>query len=279
MLPEAAQYKKEWQSAQKKLRVRGDDCAFVYVHLQEDTGEPFYVGIGEVGTRPWDMRHHSRTDFHRNVVKKHGVKVQIVLQEISLKAAKDWEVRLIKIYRDAGHRLVNLTDGGDGTAGMAAHNRKSVLCLETGVIYCSAKEAADSNSISISTVSQVCSGDYRLINGPHFIYSSETLPEHERKNKIREIEIKLAGRRKKVLFNKAHYHGVVDGKDVKGRSAAGPTKLSRQVYSVTDDLYFPSASAAARHYNVAKSAVIELCLGKNNRRTVGGIIFKYVGDE
>ena len=32
---------------------------------------------------------------------------------------------------------------------------------------------------------------------------------------------------------------------------------------------------AARHYGVAKSSVIELCLGKKHRKTVGEKVFKY----
>ena len=55
----------------------------------------------------------------------------------------------------------------------------------------------------------------------------------------------------------------------------GPKKSSKPVLCVDDGLSFESASAAARHYSVAKSAVIELCLGKNYRKTVGGLRFKY----
>ena len=55
----------------------------------------------------------------------------------------------------------------------------------------------------------------------------------------------------------------------------GPKKLSKPVLCVDDGLSFESASAAARHYSLAKSAVIELCLGKRCRKTVGGLRFKY----
>jgi hypothetical protein len=58
-------------------------------------------------------------------------------------------------------------------------------------------------------------------------------------------------------------------------AAMGPKKTARPVVCIDDGLCFESASAVARHYNLAKSAVIELCLGKNYRKTVGGLRFKY----
>jgi len=55
----------------------------------------------------------------------------------------------------------------------------------------------------------------------------------------------------------------------------GPQKSSKPVICLNDGLCYPSASAAARHYKVARSALIELCLGKNYRQTVNGLRFKY----
>jgi hypothetical protein len=58
-------------------------------------------------------------------------------------------------------------------------------------------------------------------------------------------------------------------------AAMGPKKSAKPVICIDNGLCFESASAAARHYSLAKSAVIELCLGKNYRKTVGGLRFKY----
>lgn len=59
----------------------------------------------------------------------------------------------------------------------------------------------------------------------------------------------------------------------------GPASMSRRVICLDDGREFESASAAARHYGVAKSALIELCLGKNYRQTVGKLKFKYIEAE
>ena len=56
----------------------------------------------------------------------------------------------------------------------------------------------------------------------------------------------------------------------------GPAYQAKPVICLVDGLVFPSASAAARHYGVSRSALIELCLGKNYRQSVGGLRFKYV---
>lgn len=56
----------------------------------------------------------------------------------------------------------------------------------------------------------------------------------------------------------------------------GPKASSRAVICLDDGKIHGSASAAARYYGSCKSAIIELCLGKNFRKTVNGRRFEYV---
>jgi len=56
----------------------------------------------------------------------------------------------------------------------------------------------------------------------------------------------------------------------------GPSASARPVRCVDDGREYKSASEAARHYDVARSALIELCLKQKYRRTVGGFRFEYV---
>lgn len=66
-------------------------------------------------------------------------------------------------------------------------------------------------------------------------------------------------------------------KDVfKKYAAMGSATLARRVACLDDGLTFDSASAAARHYGAAKSAIIELCLGRRYRKTVNGRRFAYL---
>jgi len=256
--------------------MNGLNKSFVYCHLRADTCEPFYIGMGKDPKRPWHMNHHSRTVFHRNIVKKHGVRVEIIADNLSWEQANFWEMHWIRALRNTGYKLVNLTDGGDGTKGIPAHNRKSVLCLETGDLFESAIAAGEAFSLSGVTISDCCRGKYGHANFYHFIYSTSSIPEEERKLMIKNIDIKFSQKRKRVLINDQPNRGIINGKDVKGRSAAGPAKNARKVYSVTDNIVFDSASEASRYYNIARSSIIELCLGKNGRKTAGGIVFKYL---
>ena len=60
-------------------------------------------------------------------------------------------------------------------------------------------------------------------------------------------------------------------------SSLGPKASAKKVICLDDGKSYESASEASRNYGVARSAVIELCLGKRGRKTVGGLRFQYVG--
>lgn len=60
-------------------------------------------------------------------------------------------------------------------------------------------------------------------------------------------------------------------------SEMGPRALARQVVCLDDGKCFESASSAARFYGVCKSAVIEICLKKPYRKSIGGYRFAYAG--
>lgn len=115
MLPEAAAFKKNWQKHQRALLESGVDCSYLYVHLEADTGKPFYVGMGETKTRPWGKKRSSK---HKNRANKHGNRVELVSDsDLSWETALWWEVRWVKALKAAGFELANLTEGGDGAKG------------------------------------------------------------------------------------------------------------------------------------------------------------------
>jgi hypothetical protein len=112
MHTEAVKFKKDWQAAQKVRLDNGvEQDSYVYVHLQEDTGEPFYVGIGYTAGRPWDT--DARSDKHKERVAECGIRTHLVRDCVTDPIAKWWEIRWIKALRDAGYDLVNKTLGGD----------------------------------------------------------------------------------------------------------------------------------------------------------------------
>lgn len=184
------------------------------------------------------------------------------------------EIRLIAALKPE----YNLTAGGEGTPGLIAWNRKPVTCLEDGKIFPSATSAAAAYGLTVINVAEVCMGKYRSAQGEfHFVYGDVKYGLKTREQLIRKIEKAHAENRKRVNVNAglSRYRGIIDGKDVAGRSAAGPAKLSRAIICVEDDKEFPSINAAARHYNLDNTAISELCAGKRGRKTVGGFKFKY----
>ena len=115
MQSEALAYKKEWQAAQQSRLDSGvEEDSFVYLHVNADDGVPHHVGIGFKKSRPWNLK---RNDKHRNKVAKHGLRVEIVADNLTWEQACFWEVHWIKALRAAGYELTNLTDGGDGSRG------------------------------------------------------------------------------------------------------------------------------------------------------------------
>jgi hypothetical protein len=116
MLPEAAKFIDDWQAAQKaRLESGVEQDSYVYLHLNADDDQPHHVGVGHTVGRPWGMKR--RNTKHKNKVAKHGVRVEIISEDLTDAQAKWWEVRWIKALRNSGYDLTNLTDGGDGTRG------------------------------------------------------------------------------------------------------------------------------------------------------------------
>jgi hypothetical protein len=109
---------------------------YVYVHRKADTGGIFYVGKGSIQGKDAYRRAHatkSRNRWWVRTVAKHGLIVEIVAHAIDDVSAQEIEKRLIGEYgrADLGNGcLVNLTDGGDGSAGIIlteeARRRRSV---------------------------------------------------------------------------------------------------------------------------------------------------------
>lgn len=99
---------------------------YTYIHRRESDDKPFYVGKGR-GKRAWHQ--NKRNSYWRNTVAKHGLKVEICAYWATEEQAFEHEKFLIEHFRDLGMPLVNLTDGGEGTAGYK-HGAKRLSYLK-----------------------------------------------------------------------------------------------------------------------------------------------------
>lgn len=98
---------------------------YVYKHSKASNWEVFYIGKGH-GKRAW--RKVDRSDWWHKTVSKHGLKVEIIQDNLSETEAFNLEIMLIKQYgrRDKGEGgLINQTDGGEGVSNPSEEIRKA----------------------------------------------------------------------------------------------------------------------------------------------------------
>jgi len=94
------------------------------------------------------------------------------------------------------------------------------------------------------------------------------------KGKARFLGRKHSDETKQMLRDLGHKNISI----FKRYSLLGPASQARPVICVDDGLSFHSASAAAAHYGLSKSLIIEVCLKKPYRKTAGGKRFAYAGE-
>jgi hypothetical protein len=94
--------------SQKGLELIKSNRFYVYEHLKPNTGEVFYIGRG---TRNRAYQTRSRNNHWTNIVKKHGLEVNIVYKNLTSSEANQKEIELIDFY--GFDNLCNMTSGGD----------------------------------------------------------------------------------------------------------------------------------------------------------------------
>lgn len=97
----------------------------IYLHRKASTLEPFYIGKGKLhkGRHDRPFAKIGRSKIWQRTVSKHGLIVEIIASCVDDLAAQELECQFIKELgrRDLGlGPLINLTDGGDGHAGVVA---------------------------------------------------------------------------------------------------------------------------------------------------------------
>lgn len=90
---------------------------YVYAHYRNDTNTVFYIGKGK-GARATELI--KRNKYWNNIVKKHGFTIKIwadnLTEDQAFAMEKEWIILYGRVDTGEG-KLVNLTNGGEGTSG------------------------------------------------------------------------------------------------------------------------------------------------------------------
>lgn len=235
--------------------------AVVYIHTRNDTNEVFYVGISRKESRSRDKS--GRSKYWKSIVNKHGYIITILINDISIKEAKDIEVGLIEYYgrKDLGlGNLANMTDGGDGT-------EKSVVSVENR-----------------KKMSEHMKGNKNLLGFKHSEYSKKKMSKARKGKRLSEEH-----KRKIGLSNTGKIHS--EASKIKLSKSKKGKRLSEEYKrKISESQYIPvnqynlknifiktweSASIIGLELNICPSDITKVCKGRKNRKTAGGFIWKY----
>lgn len=175
----------------------------------------------------------------------------------------------------------NVSAGGAlSTTGLLAHNRRAVICLNDGILYPSARRAAEAYRTDVSEVCKACKGRREQTAGKFFRFASEFSfkTEEDLEREIERIKLERAVFRRRKPERAKKNPAVRDGIDIKGRSAAGPMSRARKVICLDDLLVFDSAGLAGEKYDISRNSIAGVCLGKNWRKAAGGKRFSYLDE-
>ena len=87
---------------------------YVYLHIRNDSGEPFYVWKG----RRARISDKGNRNFHwHNIVDKVGYSFEVLFENLTDEEACEYEINAISELRYFGYKLANYTNGGEGKSG------------------------------------------------------------------------------------------------------------------------------------------------------------------
>lgn len=88
---------------------------YIYIHRRLSDNQPFYVGKGS-GNRAFDLS--GRNEYWKRVKDKHGLKVEILFDNLSEDEAFQCEIDTLLEFKYFGYELTNMTNGGEGPSGL-----------------------------------------------------------------------------------------------------------------------------------------------------------------
>jgi len=130
--------------------------AYVYRHIRLDKNVPFYIGIGANDEYKRAFSKTGRNPIWKRIVAKTDFEVEIIIDDVSVREAKDKEIEFINLYgRLSLHNgtLSNITGGGDGFFDPPKEHRLKIIKRNKGNVYHKGKSHTDEAKIIIGQYS------------------------------------------------------------------------------------------------------------------------------
>ena len=160
----------------------------VYKHTTPNN--KIYIGITKLNVkRRWlsGYGYQNNKYFFDDIVKYgwKNINHEILFENLTKKEAEEKEIQLIAMYKSNDNSYgYNISSGGHSTQGVKCTNerkrkimvsqpaRKKVMCMETGTIYESIKEASRKNKIDKKCIIFCCKKikSYKTAGGYHWQY-------------------------------------------------------------------------------------------------------------
>lgn len=162
---------------------------YVYIHREESTGRPFYVGLGQ-NKRGWACSAGSRSNWWMSVARKYGVTIDVAQSGMSRDDAILLEMWLIAKLSHEGFRLVNISEGGEGPIGVESKQKICVYSSAYGEFDSATNAAKYLRTIGYPTATDsniigCCKGRNEFMYGSAWSYHPN--PVHPQTTDIRDV--------------------------------------------------------------------------------------------
>jgi hypothetical protein len=216
----------------------------VYRHITLDTNKVFYIGMG-TETRPFTKV--KRSTYWKNIVKKHGYRVEILAKNLLFEDAIELEEFLISLYGRLDIKtgcLCNMTDGGEGTKNVSPEVRKKIS--EYQIKYPSAKKGIIFSEEHKKNISESKKGKESVFKGKKHSEKSKELIKEKRKLQIFTKETRIK----------------------KSNSVSGAKNpFAKKVINIETNEIFYTVKEAAKSINIARTYLSSMLSGKNKNTT------------
>lgn len=209
---------------------------YTYAHYRASDKVLFYIGKGK--ERRY-LNTKNRNPYWNHVVEKHGFTSEILARWNTEQEAFDHEKFLIGAFRSIGVALVNMTDGGEGSAGMKPTPEQVAKMLESRKWY---------------------------------KHSPETIAKLKEIRKTKVFTAETRAKMSRSLKGKR----VTDEQKVKisiARTGTANPSRWRKVFCETNNTMYDSLTHAAKTLKVDKSSISAVCRKEHSHTK--GYVFRY----